>query len=98
MENLGDALKLAFALFVFMLAFTLLFQTVGTAKRAADVLIAEADKTTYYTNLPEGTDNIHTDANGVITRVVTLEEMIPTIYRYSVESYGVTLISQDSEI
>lgn len=98
MENAVDALKLAFALFVFMLAFTTLFNMVSLARTTAETLITESDKTTYYTYLEEDETTLTKDSHGVISRIVTLEEMIPTIYRYSVESYGVTLVDKNGNI
>ncbi|MCI8621777.1 MAG: hypothetical protein HFJ50_09005 [Clostridia bacterium] len=101
MENLADALKFGFAVVVFAIALTLLFQTVGLAKNTADTLISEADSTTYYTYIPApGDETISRDPNNhnVATRIVTMQDIIPTLYRYSVESYGVTIIDKDGEI
>ncbi len=98
MENAADALKLAFAIFVFLLAFTVLFNTASLARITAETLVVESDETTYYTYIPGDDSIINREANGVITRIVTLDEIIPTIYRYSVESYGVTLIDKNGKI
>lgn len=98
MENAVDALKIAFAIVIFIFAFTALFQTATIARRTAEVLITETDKTTYYNykdfeNNQELAiiDQTYEDERG-IQRVVKLEDIIPTIYRYSTESYGVTII------
>ena len=43
MENAADALKLAFAIFVFLLAFTVLFNTASLAIITAETLVVESD-------------------------------------------------------
>lgn len=102
MENAADALKLAFSIFVFMLAFTILFHYAALARETAETIVLYADKSTYYTYIPDDTTDIlvpsiHNNVK-VINRIVTLEDMIPTIYRYSIESYGVTIIDKDGNI
>lgn len=99
MENAADALKIAFGIFVFLLAFTILFHNASLVKYVADAIIAGSDKSNYYTYIPnDTTDVLSKDANGVVNRIVTIEDMIPTIYRYSIESYGVTIIDKDWNI
>ena len=99
MENAADALKIAFGIFVFLLAFTILFHNVSLVRYVADSLIVDADKTSYYTYVPsDTTDILIKDSNGVVNRIVTIEDMIPTIYRYSIESYGVTIIDKEWNI
>lgn len=101
MENVSDALKLGFAIVVFAIAVTVLFNIVGLAKNTADIMIAEADSTTYYTYIPEpGEETISRDPNNsnVATRIVTMQDIIPTLYRYSIESYGVTIIDTQGNI
>lgn len=99
MENAADALKIAFGIFVFMLAFTVFFQNATLVRFVAESLIAESDKSNYYTYIPDDTtDVLSKDTNGVVNRIVTIEDMLPTIYRYSIESYGVTIIDKDWNI
>lgn len=94
MENASDALKIAFGIAVFMLAFTILFQTVSLARRVAESLITEADKTTYYEYYESDMNSV--DING--NRIVTLEDMIPTFYRYFTESSAITIIDENGDI
>lgn len=88
MENIADALKIIFAVMVFAIACSLLFQTASLARRTSEVLISEEDRTNYYTYMPEDVTSLDDEGN----RIVTLEDIIPTLYRYSIESYGVTII------
>ena len=53
MENIADALKIIFAVMVFAIACSLLFQTASLARRTSEVLISEEDRTNYYTYMPE---------------------------------------------
>lgn len=92
MENATDALKIVLGITIFIIAFTVLFQTASLARNTAEFLITERDKTTYYSYYSKDDWPIKTDKSGIVNRIVTLEDIIPTIYRYATESYGVTII------
>lgn len=94
MENATDALQLAFGIIVFMLAIAVFFGQASLAQNAAEYVIAESDKTKYYEYYESDMNTV--DQNG--NRVVTLEEVIPTIYRYFTESMAVTLIDQNGNV
>lgn len=89
MENLADVLKIFFAVTVFTMALTVLFQMTALTKNTADAVFTAIDKNTYM-------DYNSYEANGP-NRIVTFQEIIPTIYRYAQEGYGVTIID-DGEI
>ena len=97
MENVTEALKLVLGIMVFLIAFTVLFQTASLARYTSEILITERDKTTYYSYYKSEDYPVKENENisGMVNRIVTLEEMIPTIYRYSTESYGVTIIDNN---
>lgn len=88
MENAANALKYAMGVIIFCIACVLLFRVASLAREVSNILIAEADKTNYYTYYEGNEVDIAEDGR----RIVTLAEMIPTIYRYSTESMGVTII------
>ncbi len=95
MENAVDALKLAFGIFVFLLGLAILFNMTSLAKETSRILISETDQTQYYEY--KDLDEIMTvDGNSIIDsngrRIVGLNELIPVIYRYAQENYGVTII------
>jgi len=94
MENAVSALKIAFAIFVFVLGLTILFGMAGQAREVSRVLIAEADKTTYYEYYRGDDPSI--DDNG--NRIVSFKEIIPALYRYSEENYAVTIIDASGNI
>jgi len=85
MENAADALKIAFALLVFATAITTLFMLTSKSRATADAVFYYADDTNYY----EHTDEIETN------RVVTVSDVITTLYRYYKESLSVTIKFKD---
>lgn len=82
MENAVDALKMAFAMFVLLLALTLTISLVTQTKTTADAIFYAKDKTNYYEYQQDG------------QRTVGIETILPTVYRYSKENYGVTIIDE----
>ena len=48
MENAADALKIAFAIFVFMIALSIFFSLITKVKDTADSILISSDKTNYY--------------------------------------------------
>lgn len=94
MENAADALKIGFAVAVFMIALTMLFGTATLVKDVTDKLILDSDKTTYYEYYESDMSSV--DSNG--NRIVTLEDIIPTMYRYFTESSAVTIVDKNGEI
>lgn len=48
MENASDALKMAFAIFVFIIALSIVFSLFSTIKETADAVLFYSDKTNYY--------------------------------------------------
>ena len=48
MENASDALKMTFAIFVFVIALTIVFSLISKVKETADAILLNSDKTNYY--------------------------------------------------
>jgi len=48
MENATDALKMAFAIFVFVMALSIVFSLISKIKETAEIVIANTDDTNYY--------------------------------------------------
>jgi len=88
MENVADALKIAFGVLVFVTAITLLFIMIGHTRETADLTLTYADDTTYYawTNSTEK------------NRIVTVADVITTIYRYYKESVAVTIKFKNGDV
>lgn len=86
MENAVDALKMAFAVLVFVIALTLCMTTMTKARETADAVFYITDRTNYFEyvtdkRLPEG-------------RIVSGETIIPTLYRYYKENFNVIILDK----
>lgn len=91
MENAGDALKIAFAMLVFAIALTLLFNIVGQVKATSDIVFQLNDNKGSYAY------STATDYNTNEDRIVGFETILPTIYRYEKEQYAVTIIDNNGK-
>lgn len=92
MENAVDAIKIAFAVFVLTMALSIAMYMFNQAKATADVVLESSDVTTFssYTNTIEG---VATTTEG--DRLVGLETIIPTLYKYYKENYTVVFLQKD---
>ena len=85
MENAVEALKMAFAVLLLVLALSLSIAFFSKARSTAEAVLQSSDKTVYYDytkyDLPE-------DPSG--NRIVGYETIIPTLYKYDKERYKVT--------
>lgn len=86
MENAVDALKIGFAVLVFTMALSLTIYMFSEARETADAVLHSSDITEYmqYEEVAQGSED----------RVVGLETIIPTLYKYYKENY--TVIFRDS--
>ena len=74
MENAADALKMAAAVLIFVMAISLAVMTLSQARAASQAIIYTKDDTNYYSYVDS--------ENKSINREVGLETVIPTLYRY----------------
>lgn len=89
MDNAIDALKIAFAVLVFVIALTISMNAFSQAKTVSDEVFYMADKTNFYEytsdeRIPEG-------------RIVSGETIIPTLYRYYKENFNVIILDADGD-
>ena len=97
MENAVDALKIAAAVLVFVIALTIAFALLSQAKATSDIMLFASDKTNYYT--------YSKDADDTEGRIVGADVVISSLYRYYKESVvvrvydtdGTTLLIKDSD-
>lgn len=87
MENAIDALKMAFAIFVFVMALSISITMFSELNETSKVLISARDITEYY----------HYGTSTEKTRTVGLESIIPTLYKYYTENYTVLFLSDKDE-
>lgn len=82
MENATHALLMAFAVMVFVIALTVSMVSFSSVKQVSDIILYTKDETNYY------------EYQGAISkaaenRIVGLETIIPTLYKYYKENYTV---------
>lgn len=78
MENASDALKIAFAVFVFIAALSIVFSLVSKVLETAEVILFNVDKTAYYDYAIKG----NTEGG----RVVGIDTIISTLMNYRKQS------------
>ena len=87
MENAVDALKIAFAVIVFVMALSVAIYMFSQARTTADIVLHSSDVTQYmdYEEVSSGSES----------RIVGLESIVPTLYKYYKENY--TVVFRDSD-
>lgn len=88
MENAVDALKIAFAIFIFVLSLSIAFMAFSQAAQTSNKMLFASDPTNYYRYTGEVPEN---------GRIVTADVVISSLYRYYKESIVVN-IANDSGI
>jgi len=101
MENAVNALKIAFAVMVFTMALTLAISTFSQARETSEAVLYMNDKTNYYdweVAEYDETTGVYTIPSEGITyrskRIVGIETIIPTLYRYYKENYTVIFVDE----
>lgn len=90
MEDAVDALKMAFSVFVFVIALSIVFSMFSQAREVSDIVVAHSDRR-YFT---EWTGAQNEDNN----RTVGVETVIPTLYRYYKEKFSVDMNGRSGNI
>lgn len=92
MENALDAMKMAFGMIVFVIALSASMYLINTATSTSKILLYYSDETNYL-------DNINIDETDIVTkRVVNVETIIPTLYRYYKENFAVQIYNYDGDL
>lgn len=87
MENATDALLMAFAVLVFIIALSVTLTTLTQAKRTADIVLFYSDRENFRTPLKADLDNASDGG-----RIVGVDTVIATIYRCAKEKFSVKII------
>lgn len=82
MENAVDALKIAFAVFIFVLSLSIAFMAFSQAAQTSNKMLFASDPTNYYRYTGEVPEN---------GRIVTADVVISSLYRYYKESIVVNI-------
>lgn len=85
MENAIEALKMAFAFLSFILALTVSIIAFNKVKATSDIVLYSKDETNYYEYIKDNDISGKASEN----RIVGLETIIPTLYKYYKENYTV---------
>ena len=91
MEDVADALKLAFSVFTFVLALAIVFSVFSQAREVSDIVIDRTDRTYF-------TEYALADAEKIAGREVGIETIIPTLYRYYKEKFSIDIKNTSSKI
>lgn len=93
MENAVDALKIGFAVLVFIIALSLSMYMYTEARETADIVLHSSDITEFmeYTELIDDIVVAKQSEN----RVVGVETIIPTLYKYYKENYTIIFRKAD---
>ena len=87
MENASDAIIMAGAMLIFVIALTVAMTMFSQARATIDMVAYVSDETNYYEYL-----DTNNDVNNAKYRVVGLETVIPTLYKYYKENYTVVFL------
>ena len=86
MENAADALKMAGAVLLFVLALSIILFYFGQVRESADTILDYRDRETMYID-----GNYYYEQTGT-ERNVNLETIVPSVYRAYLENYKIILI------
>ena len=86
MENAAEALQMAAAVLIFVLALSISINAFGEARITAETILNYQDKEYDYTYVEENTD---ADGNVSTERIVGIETVIPSIYKAYKEHYKI---------
>ena len=106
MENVTQALLMAFAMFVFLIALTYSIYMVRALNLTSKTLMQRVDETNKYESMNLASLDSVTDENVKEmlsyvqndSRIVSIETIIPTLYRYYKESYSVKILDESGNL
>lgn len=96
-DNISNALLMAAAMLIFIIAVTVTFSLISQTKTTSDIVLYSYDDTKYYDQGYENITYTLADEND-LSRKVNMETIMPTVYRYIKEHYGVTIMKSDGTI
>ena len=91
MENASDAIIMAGAVLIFAIALSVAMTVFTQARTTIDTVVYESDRTSYYEYLDMDI------SNNIKNRIVGLETIIPTLYKYYKENYTVVFLDKNGK-
>lgn len=94
MDDAVQAISMAFAVLVFVIALSISMLLIKQARTTSELLVQYSDLTAFYDNiqLEDSTDVAETE------RVVGLDTIIPTLYRYYKENFCVKIYDDHEQL
>lgn len=92
MENAADALKMAGAILLFVLALSIIILSFGQVRESADIILDYRDRETSYID-----GNYYYEQTGK-ERNVNLETIVPSVFRAYLENYKIVFDGLDKPI
>ena len=91
MENASDAIIMAGAVLIFVIALSVAMTVFSQARSTVDTVVYASDRTNYY-------EYFDVDiSNNIKNRIVGLETIIPTLYKYYKENYTVVFLDENGK-
>ena len=88
MENAVDALKIAFAVLIFVIALSITFSSIAQAKKTSDFILTQMDKTNFYEKMKVDRDELESGG-----RKVNVDTIISNLYKIKKEAFEIKVIS-----
>ncbi len=98
MENATHALYMAAAFLVFISAFSYSLYMVNKLNTTANTLVYRLDETNYYDSLDLTELIADSDNTTNSYKIVSIDSIIPVLYKYYRESYTVRILDEDGEL
>lgn len=103
MEDVVQALMIAFSAMVFVIAFSVAMYMFSQVTTTSENLALYTDSTIYYDNVKiddnnEFADEEYSDIKNGRTRIVNAETIIPILYRYADEQFCVKIYNSSNEL
>ena len=99
MENAEKAMMMAFAVFVLVIALSLAIYLFSKVTVTSEQLAFYSDSTIYYDNVELDktafAEDVDSDIKNGTVRIVSVETIIPTLYRYYKENFCVKIYGAD---
>lgn len=101
MEDVVQALMIAFAVLVFVIGFSVAMYMFSQVTTTAETLVFYADTTAYYDNVKIDETKTISDDEDIRdgkARIVNAETIIPTLYRYAEEEFCVKIYDENNNL
>lgn len=89
MENITEALQMAFGVLVFVVALSISINAFGEARQTSQIILDYRDREYDYTYVE--------DNGGTTERIVSAETIIPSIYKAYKENYKIVFKQRNGE-